>query len=67
MSEGGDIGFSVYYKSTEDGTVDLIPLSRVESHLVTEEGEFICVNPGKCKYNSKLTCLIHHEIELRVF
>nr|CAH0107616.1 unnamed protein product [Daphnia galeata] len=47
MTEGGDIGFRVYYKSAEDGTVDLIPLSRVESHLVTEECDFICVKPGK--------------------
>ena len=49
LTEGGDIGFRVYYKSAEEGTVDLVPLSRIESHLVTEEGEFICANPGKCK------------------
>ena len=49
MTEGGDIGFRVYFKSAEEGPVDLVPLSRIESHLVTEEGELICVNPGKCK------------------
>ncbi|XP_046633840.1 SEC14-like protein 2 isoform X1 [Daphnia pulicaria] len=47
MTEGGDIGFRVYYKSDEEGIVDLVPLSRIESHLVMEEGEFICYNPGK--------------------
>ncbi len=50
MTEGGDIGFRVYYKSDQESIVDLVPLSRIESHLVTEEGEFICYNPGKCKY-----------------
>nr|CAH0109448.1 unnamed protein product [Daphnia galeata] len=47
MTEGGDIGFRVYYKSAEEGTVDLVAFSRIESHLVTEEGEFICTKPGK--------------------
>jgi hypothetical protein len=50
MTEGGDIGFRVYYKSAEEGIVDLVPLSRIESHLVMEEGEYICENPGKCKH-----------------
>jgi hypothetical protein len=50
MTEGGDIGFRVYYKSAEEGTVDLVAFSRIESHLVTEEGELICTKPGKCKY-----------------
>ena len=49
MTEGGDIGFRVYFKSVDEGTVDLVPLSRIESHLVTEEGELICINPGECK------------------
>jgi hypothetical protein len=52
MTEGGDIGFRVYYKSDEEGIVDLVPLSRIESHLVTEEGEFVSEKPGKCKYFS---------------
>ncbi|XP_046460612.1 SEC14-like protein 2 [Daphnia pulex] len=47
MTEGGDIGFRVYYKSAEEGIVDLVPLSRIESHLVTEEGEFVSEKPGK--------------------
>jgi hypothetical protein len=60
MTEGGDIGFRVYYKSDEEGIVDLVPLSKIESHLVTEEGEFICYNPGKCRLNiSKLTTVFY--------
>ncbi|EFX85396.1 hypothetical protein DAPPUDRAFT_238038 [Daphnia pulex] len=47
MTEGGDIGFKVYYKSAEEGIVDLVPLSRIESHLITEEGQYICEDPGK--------------------
>lgn len=48
MTEGGDIGFRVYYKDPQDGVVDFIPLDRIESHLVTEEGEIICEKSGKC-------------------
>ncbi|XP_046460828.1 SEC14-like protein 2 [Daphnia pulex] len=47
MTEGGDIGFRVYYKSSDKDTDDLVPLSRIESHLIMEEGEFICANPGQ--------------------
>lgn len=47
MTEGGDIGFRVYYKSPEEGSEDLVPFSRIESHLVTEEGEIICTRTGK--------------------
>lgn len=49
MTEGGDIGFRVYYKSAEEGIEDLVPFSRIESHLVTEEGQLICSKTGKCK------------------
>lgn len=48
MTEGGDIGFRVYYKDPEEGVVDLVPLDRIESHLVIEEGEIICNKTGKC-------------------
>jgi hypothetical protein len=30
MTEGGDIGFRVYYKSSDKDTDDLVPLSRIE-------------------------------------
>lgn len=49
MTEGGDIGFRVYYKDPKEGLVDLIPMYRIESHLNMEEGEILCENTGKCK------------------
>ena len=48
MSEGGDIGFRVYYKNKEEGTADVVSFSRIESHLFMEEGELICSSTGKC-------------------
>lgn len=48
MTEGGDIGFRVYFKDSEGVIDDLVPLDRIESHLVTEEGEIICARTGKC-------------------
>lgn len=50
MTEGGDIGFRVYCKNKEEGTVELVPFDRIESHLVMEEGELICSSAGKCMY-----------------
>ena len=48
MTEGGDIGFRVYYKDSEGVVEDLVSLSRIESHLVIEEGEIVCNRTGKC-------------------
>ncbi|KAI9561273.1 hypothetical protein GHT06_012229 [Daphnia sinensis] len=45
MTEGGDIGFRVYSKDSK-GHNDLIPPCRVDSHLVMEEGQIICNQPG---------------------
>ncbi|XP_057372737.1 SEC14-like protein 2 [Daphnia carinata] len=45
MTEGGDIGFRVYSKDSK-GRNDLIPPCRVDSHLVMEEGQVICNQPG---------------------
>ena len=48
MTGGGDIGFRVYYKDSEGVVEDLVSLSRIESHLVIEEGEIVCNRTGKC-------------------
>lgn len=48
MTEGGDIGFRVYSKDSK-GHEDLFPPCRVDSHLVMEEGQVICNQPGNCK------------------
>ena len=50
LSEGGDIGFRVYYKSREEGNLDLISNQRVESHLLMEEGHLTLEHAGKCNY-----------------
>lgn len=56
MTEGGDIGFRVYHVSTaiqnnssNEEIVELVPVSRIESHLVMEEGEIVCDYVGKCE------------------
>ena len=49
LSEGGDVDFRVYHKSTEGIANDLIPRNRVQSHLFMEEGELVCDLAGECK------------------
>ena len=50
MSEGGDLAYRIYYKSSiDEANVDLVPLDRVDSHLRYEEGQVTCENAGKCK------------------
>lgn len=53
MTEGGDIGFRVYHvpDETKEDVIEMVPESRIESHLVMEEGEIVCDYIGKCKYN----------------
>ncbi|XP_057372671.1 SEC14-like protein 2 [Daphnia carinata] len=46
MTEGGDIEFRVYNSNLNDEE-DLLPPNRVDSHLVMEEGELTCHQPGK--------------------
>ncbi|XP_046460824.1 SEC14-like protein 2 [Daphnia pulex] len=47
MTEGGDIRYRVYIKKSKGNVVDVIPLDRVDSHLMMEEGQFTCDEPGK--------------------
>ena len=52
MTEGGDIGFRIRLTNeTNQEDVEMVPLSRIESHLVMEEGEITCDVPGKCINN----------------
>jgi hypothetical protein len=48
MTEGGDIKFGLSIKHAKI-TNDLVALSHVDSHLIMEEGEIVCEQPGKCK------------------
>ena len=52
MSEGGDLAFYIYYKSTDEEIVELVPLDRVDSHLNMEIGQITCEKPGKCNNTS---------------
>ncbi|EFX85375.1 hypothetical protein DAPPUDRAFT_314193 [Daphnia pulex] len=48
MTEGGDIGFRIYHVAgSKQDIVEVVPVSRIESHLVMEEGEIICDYIGK--------------------
>lgn len=44
-TENYDIGFGVLYQ-TSNGTVPVVPSSRVSSHVVAEDGSYICDNIG---------------------
>jgi len=48
MSEGGDIAFRVSFKGIDNDVVDLVPLERIESHLVMEEGQVLLEAVGIC-------------------
>lgn len=45
MTDGGDIGFRVINKNAEE----IVPLNRVDSHIIMEEGQVTCHEPGQCK------------------
>lgn len=49
MTEGGDIEFRIYHVtiSEKEEIIEVVPVSRIESHLVMEEGEIICDYTGK--------------------
>ena len=48
MSEGGDLSYRIFYKSKDDVVENLVPLDRVESHILMEDGVLVCEQAGKC-------------------
>ena len=48
MTEESDIGFSIYYLERNGDRTDIVMNERVDSHLMMEEGEIICVRPVLC-------------------
>jgi len=46
LTEDGDLGFRVFYVNGDE-KVDIIPWSRVDSHLVAEEGRIACIESAK--------------------
>jgi len=57
VTEGMDIGFSVLYKNVSDESVKtVVPFSRVNSHMVPEDGSFLCSEPGICMHFLFVIC-----------
>lgn len=54
-----DIGITVLYLSSDGNTETVLPMSRVNSHLVPEDGMVICAKPGLCMliYSTQLVFL----------
>ncbi len=60
MSEGNDIGFGVFRRTSDERQkagemVEVVTSERVNSHMVPEDGSIVCDTPGTCK----LTYLTH--------
>ena len=53
-TEDHDIGFGVFYQSLK-GNVPVVETSRVNSHVVAEDGSCVCEEPGICKLRIKCT------------
>jgi len=50
MTEGGDIAYRIYRKCPlEEGVTELVPMHRVDSHLIMEQGEIACDSIGMCR------------------
>ena len=49
FSEDGDIGFHIYYVDGDE-KVDVIPWSRVDCHVVQEEGRVSCSRLTTCEF-----------------
>jgi hypothetical protein len=60
MSEDSDIGFSVYYLERNGDRVDIITNERVQSHLMMEEGDVVCVRPVLCRLLDELVLIYLH-------
>ena len=53
MTEGMDIGFSVLHKKESDESEKIVlPFSRLNSHMVPEDGSTFCSEPGTCMFLS---------------
>ena len=53
-TEDHDIGFGVFYQSLK-GNVPVVETSRVNSHVVAEDGSCVCEEPGICKLRIRCT------------
>jgi len=61
VTEGMDIGFAVLYKNVSDGPEKtVVPFSRVNSHMVPEDGSILCSEPGICMFLLSYVCSCHN-------
>jgi hypothetical protein len=65
MTEDGDIGFSAYYVERNGEKVDLMSSERIQSHLMMEEGELLCVRPVLCKFKKSVLCLKFFKVSIK--
>ena len=51
ITEDADISFGIYCPPTtnNDEELEVVPRTRVDSHLLMEEGEIYCSHLGTCK------------------
>lgn len=66
LSEGGGIAFRIYCKTCSGENIEILPFSRVESHLFMEEGEMICELIGSCRLMITFFFLIIKHCNLKV-
>ncbi len=55
LTEGCDIGFGVFYKTSDERQKasemeEVYPSERVNSHMVPEDGSITCDKIGTCEY-----------------
>lgn len=55
MTEEGDIAFGIQYEERNGEKVELVSSERIESNLVMEEGEIVCIRPVLCKLTKTCT------------
>ena len=48
-TEGYDIGFGVHRINEDGSKEEIVASERVNSHMVPEEGNYVCQQPGKCE------------------
>ena len=59
ISEGNDIGFGVFYRTSEGrqkagDMEEIYPSDRVNCHMVPEEDSIVCDKVGTCKSSLKM-------------
>ncbi len=48
-TDGYDIGFGILYENKMGPNEEVVPVERVNSHMVPEDGTYVCKKKGTCK------------------